>query len=60
MPPLPDQIQQRPGHPQAGLDTLEYDKRWGFYRLRLTMNDIKTKSEILEQLSKLAYARRAS
>ncbi len=45
---------------EAGLDTLEYDTRWGFYRLRLTMNDIKTKSEILEQLSKLAHARRAS
>lgn len=45
---------------EAGLDTLEYNKRGGTYGVRLTMNDIKMKSEILKQLSELAYARRAS
>ena len=29
----------------AGLDTLEYNKRWGLYRLRLTKDDIESKSE---------------
>ena len=43
---------------EAGFDTLEYDKRWGLYRLRLTEEDIKSKSEILEELSSLAYERR--
>ena len=44
----------------AGLDTLEYNKKWGLYRLRLTTKDIKTKSEILQELSRLAYDRRTS
>ena len=44
----------------AGLDTLEYNKNWSLYRLRLTTKDIKTKSEVLKELSKLAYDRRAS
>jgi len=44
----------------AALDTLEYNKKWGLYRLRLTTKDIKTKSEILQELSKLAYDRRSS
>ncbi|MCY3757605.1 MAG: hypothetical protein OXG96_07780 [Acidobacteria bacterium] len=44
----------------AGLDTLEYNKKWGLYRLRLTTKDIKTKSEVLTELSKLAYDRRAN
>lgn len=44
----------------AGLETLEYNKRWGLYRLRLTQEDIKTKENVLKDLSKLAYDRRAS
>ena len=43
---------------EAGLDTLEYNKNWRLYRLRLTEEDIKSKSEILEELSRLAYERR--
>ena len=44
----------------AGLDTLEYNKKWNRYRIRLTEDDIKTKSEILKELSRSAYERRAS
>ncbi|MCB1721639.1 MAG: hypothetical protein H6860_05235 [Rhodospirillales bacterium] len=44
----------------AGLDTLEYAKRWGIYRLRLTKDDIKAKADVLRELSRLAYDRRAS
>ena len=45
---------------EAALDTLEYNKRWGLYRLRLTKDDIKSKSDVLKDLSQLAYKRRAS
>ena len=42
---------------EAGLDPPEYSKG-RCYRLRLTEEDIKSKPEILEELSKLAYERR--
>ena len=45
---------------EAGLDTFEYNKKWGLYRLRLTTKDIKTKPEVLQELSRLGYDRRAS
>ncbi len=45
---------------EAGLDTLEYNKRSGLYRLRLTKDDINSKSDVLRELSQLAYERRAS
>ena len=44
----------------AGLDTLEYDERWGRYRLRLTTADVERKADILRELAKLAYDRRAT
>lgn len=45
---------------QAGIDTLEYNKRWGLYRLRLTKNDIQSKSEVLKELCQMAHERRTS
>lgn len=45
---------------QADLETLEYNRRWGQYRLRLSKEDIQKKSEVLKELSKLAYERRVS
>ncbi len=45
---------------EAGLDTLEYNKRWGLYRLRLSKEDIKTKAQTLKELAKLAFDIRAS
>ena len=45
---------------KAGLDTLEYNKHWGLYRLRLTKDDIHSKSDVLTELSKLAYERRTN
>ena len=44
----------------ADVGTLEYNKHWGTYRLRLTQAHIEGKVEILKELSKLAYDRRAS
>ena len=43
---------------EAELDTLEYNKKSNLYRLRLTKEDIKSKSEVLKELFQLAYERR--
>ena len=43
---------------EAGLDTLEYDKRFGRYRLRLKKEDTDSKTDVLKELSQLAYERR--
>ena len=40
---------------QAGLDVMEYDKRWGRYRIRLTKPDLKKHAELLTDLMKTAY-----
>lgn len=45
---------------EAGLETLEYNKRWSYYRLRLTKDDVKSKGAILKELARSAYERRAS
>jgi hypothetical protein len=39
----------------AGLEALDYNKKWGNYRLRLTKGDIKNKADVIEELAKLAY-----
>jgi len=45
---------------QAGLDPLEYNQRWGLYRLRLLANDVKKKTDLLHELMRLAYEKRAA
>lgn len=37
------------------IDYLGYDNRWGSYRLRITKNDLQTKSEIILNLLQKAY-----
>jgi hypothetical protein len=44
---------------QAGLDALEYNLRFGRYRLRLSASDLKAKTDVLRDLMRLAYERRA-
>ena len=44
----------------SGLEALEYNRRWGQYRLRLTSDDLRTKAEVLKDLSQLAYDRRSA
>lgn len=44
----------------SGIDMLEYSKKWNFYRFRLTKSDVKEKAEILQELMRLAYERRAN
>jgi hypothetical protein len=45
---------------EAGLETLEYNKQWERYRLRLTKDDVRAKGQVLRELMQLAYERRAS
>ena len=52
---LPDSEEIDKKIDDAELSTLEYDKRWGAYRLRLTQAHIKGKADVLKELSKLAY-----
>ena len=40
---------------EVGIDVMDYDKRWGKYRLRLSKNDIKKHSELLLKLLKMSY-----
>jgi len=40
---------------QAGLDVMDYDKRWGNYRFRLSQTEIKQHAELLTKLFKRAY-----
>ena len=44
----------------AGFDTLDYDARYGAYRLRLTASDVQKHEGVLRTLMSLAYARRVS
>lgn len=44
----------------AGIETLEYNKRWGNYRLRLTKDQVKSKAGTLRELMQLAYERRSA
>ena len=43
----------------SDIDVLEYEKRWGAYRLKLTEKEIKTKEEVLIRLLKQAYELRS-
>lgn len=43
----------------AGFDSMDYDKRWKHYRVRLTKGDINGKADVLRDLMKLAYERRS-
>ncbi len=40
---------------QIGLDVMDYDKRWGRYRIRLSKVDIKKQNEFLAEFLKEAY-----
>ena len=44
----------------AGSDTLEYNKHWGVYRLRLTREDISAKAEVIKELARITFDRRVS
>lgn len=56
--PLTDDVSGKIG--AADIETLEYDNRWGTYRLRLSAKDISGKAALLEELIRLAYERRTA
>ncbi len=39
----------------AGLDVMDYDERWGRYRIRLVPGDLAKHGELLSSLIKEAY-----
>ena len=43
---------------RAGLDSLDYDDKSGRYRVRLTKQDVKSRIDILADMSKRAYGER--
>jgi len=45
---------------KAGIDTLEYDKRWTTYRLQLSKADVSNKAEVLKDLMRLAHDHRSA
>lgn len=57
---LPQSVEIDSKIEDAGLETLEYNKQWGLYRMRLTKDDIKRNSQMLKQLAQMAYERRTS
>jgi hypothetical protein len=44
----------------SGLETLDYTKRCGIYRVRLTKEDVIKKADVLKELARLAYEHRAA
>jgi hypothetical protein len=50
-----DEIEQK--IEQAGLETLDYDKLWGRYRIRLGKDDVTKHAGILKELLRLAFDR---
>ena len=43
---------------QAGVDTLEYNSRWKYYRIRLTEKDIHANEPLIRELMQLAWDHR--
>ncbi|MFZ0887635.1 MAG: hypothetical protein WA005_04215 [Candidatus Binataceae bacterium] len=44
---------------ESGLETLEYDKRWGRYHILLGRDDVKKHTDFLRELMRLAFDSRA-
>lgn len=45
---------------ESGLQTTEYEQRWGYYRIELTKIDIEQKGETIKDLMRLAYEYRTT
>ena len=44
----------------AGFETMDYDRHWRHYRIRLSKQDLSGKADALRELMKLAFERRTS
>lgn len=40
---------------ESGLEALDYDKREGGYRIRLGIDDLKNRGDVLRQLIEMAF-----
>jgi len=45
---------------ESGMDAMDYDNRWGHYRVRLTKPELTSKATVIRELMQLAYDRRIS
>lgn len=54
-PRLSDSPQMQERLDAAGLDVMDYDKRWGRYRIRLQPSDIEKNKKILEEIISEAF-----
>lgn len=43
---------------ESGLDAMDYDNRWGHYRVRLTKPELSSKAEVLRDLIRMAHEHR--
>ncbi len=41
----------------AGLDLMNYDKRWGRYRIKLSKQEVNKHKELINSLFKMAYGK---
>ena len=55
-PRLPESPELQERLEKSGLDLMDYDSRWGRYRIRLKPKDISKQHKILEELIAEAYA----
>lgn len=55
---LPRTDEQDKALADSSLDILEYDKRWGAYRIKLTDKDIKDQKELIGNLLQMACEQR--
>jgi hypothetical protein len=55
-PRLPNTQELQDKYEAAGLDLMDYDKRWGRYRIRLLPNDFEKNKAILSEIIANAYA----
>jgi hypothetical protein len=53
---LPDTARTTQFVSDAGFDTMPYESRWGFYRLRVRAEDLAIRRDSLVELVRLAYA----
>lgn len=42
---------------EAGLDLMNYDKKWGRYRIKLSKQDVNKHKELITNLLKMAYGK---
>lgn len=52
---LPRSDERQKALEDTGLDLMEYDKRWGAYRIRLQKKDVSAQAALLVSMLKEAY-----